>query len=392
MEVLISLSAKSIGDLYHSTSLNSFLKMIKSGMFGLTTGRAQTNEQGLQAGYSFFGSFTRSRNGGYHRDKSNCVMLTFDGTKLSNKYKFASVDYWRGHKRNQRTEAEERLLSDKPELPILSYLKRVDVVVNGKPDKASNLWYGLISLESYLKRNKIPFAYYPDMKSWTFKRGAFTPVGAKSVGKQRKLTVDQSDYDELRQFLSMLVDPCEAMDAKTLKQCDLIYGRDTQELIYMQRAMNVFNSTIDPNQPAPVRTISTKIARTMKYLNLSSAEDVSKFIKAKYEPYLLKVQNEDRVKTADVLADRLVRLLNPQILESDLLPVELRLIQNDPEMHRTDDVVSDINYFMQQVGALSNFGPNVLLLARKYSATQSGRVKLNSQAICQDIAAVRNIQ
>jgi hypothetical protein len=128
----------------------------------------------------------------------------------------------------------------------------------------------------------------------------------------------------------------------------------------------------------------------MKYLNLSSAEDVSKFIKAKYEPYLLKVQNEDRVKTADVLADRLVRLLNPQIFESDLLPVELRLIQNDPEMHRTDDVVSDINYFIQQVGNMSNFGPNVLLLARKYSATQSGRVKLNSQSICQDIAAVRN--
>ena len=92
MEVLISLSAKSLGDLYHSTSLNSFLKMIKSGMFGLTTGRAQTNEQGLQAGYSFFGSFTRSRNGGYHRDKSNCVMLTFDGTRLSNTYKFAPVD------------------------------------------------------------------------------------------------------------------------------------------------------------------------------------------------------------------------------------------------------------------------------------------------------------
>jgi len=318
-------------------------------------------------------------------------MLTFDGTKLSNKYKFASVDYWRGHKRNQRTEAEERLLSDKSELPILSYLKRVDIVTNGNPDKTTAAWYGLASVESYLKRHKIPFAYYPDMKSWTFKRGAFTPVGTKSVGKQRKSNVDQFDYEELRQFLSMLVDPCEAMDAKTLKQCDLIYGRDTQELVYVQRAMSVFDSTRDPNQPAPVRTISTKITRTMKYLNLSSAEDVSKFVKAKYEPYLLKIQTEDRIKTANAVADRLVRLLNPSVLESDLLPVELRLIQNDPEMNRADDAVSDINYFIKQVGDVSNFGPNVALLVKNYGATKSGKVKLNSQKLCQAIAEVRGI-
>jgi hypothetical protein len=391
MEILVSLSAKSLGDIYHSTSLNSFLKILRSGMFGLTTGRAQANEQNLQSGYSFFGSFTRSRAGQYHHDKSNCVMLTFDGTKLSNKYKFASVDYWRGHKRNQRTEAEERLLSDKSELPILSYLKRVDIVTNGNPDKTTAAWYGLASVESYLKRHKIPFAYYPDMKSWTFKRGAFTPVGTKSVGKQRKSNVDQFDYEELRQFLSMLVDPCEAMDAKTLKQCDLIYGRDTQELVYVQRAMSVFDSTRDPNQPAPVRTISTKITRTMKYLNLSSAEDVSKFVKAKYEPYLLKIQTEDRIKTANAVADRLVRLLNPSVLESDLLPVELRLIQNDPEMNRADDAVSDINYFIKQVGDVSNFGPNVALLVKNYGATKSGKVKLNSQKLCQAIAEVRGI-
>ena len=129
MKIIISRSGKALGDLYHKTSKSNAVDILRSGMLMLATGRVTGLEDALQSNYIYFASLTRSRTGSYHYgedgSKTDDIMFTLDGTALSNRYPIKPVDYWSGNPVNSRKEAEERLLSDKRDIPIIKYIKHL---------------------------------------------------------------------------------------------------------------------------------------------------------------------------------------------------------------------------------------------------------------------------
>ena len=80
MKTLLSLSAKAVGVLYHATTKENAISILRSGNLILATGRAVGVEEKLQSDAIYFASFTRSRTGKYHYgtdgSKTNTVILS----------------------------------------------------------------------------------------------------------------------------------------------------------------------------------------------------------------------------------------------------------------------------------------------------------------------------
>lgn len=399
MEVLVSLSAKRLGDLYHYTSIDSFLAMLSSGTVTLSSGRAQNVEETFQGKYSFFLSLTRSRTGDYHVGKKDAIMLTFDGDKLSNKYKFASVDYWGGRAHKRRSEAEERLLSDQVELPILGYLKQVDLIHSSAgvrmvgfepgPKDKTNVGYGLVKIESFLKRNKIPYEFYPDMKSWIIKRGQYTPIAPKSVGRKTRTRGSGSSYEILKGFLSILQDPVEKMDRKT-KDRFVDIGAHARNWSDLTMLLMEYRDALYPSGVhAAIAQVGRKISGTMRHLGIKTDDQVYEFIKAKYETYENAKRETEFLTKGNACAKSIIRLLDASISDAELTPAEQRMIPDVIAME-LKDCIGDLNFYLSKLPDLSKYSAQVKDLVVKYKTAYKSIPKVNALSIVRDVEAIRS--
>lgn len=116
--------SKSVGILYHYTSLENAIKIIKENQL-----KSNISDQGIQSI-----SFTRNKN--FHKNKnfngiSNECRFVIDGNKLSNKYKISPYAQKDFEKSSENFEAEERITSSHSfTIPINTFLVNIDVTVD----------------------------------------------------------------------------------------------------------------------------------------------------------------------------------------------------------------------------------------------------------------------
>jgi hypothetical protein len=159
---------------YHYTRLPAALKILQSGNFELSSALGSNEEHHMPKGMPYFMSATRTKLGGYHREKVSTrgVMFVLDGNWFNNHYKSAPVDYWRNREPgwNARAhEAEDRIYSPENTIPI-NGVTSMHVLYEADPEDTSKteLHNRAITREVLLagKTRGIPTYFYTDRKSW----------------------------------------------------------------------------------------------------------------------------------------------------------------------------------------------------------------------------------
>ena len=256
--------------------------MLRSGKMKLSVGRAVPEESDFTRGHSFYGSFTRSRFGAYHcSNMSNQgIMLTLDGDALAERFKFVPTDYFRRDGLNRATtnnEMEERLVSNTNEIPILKYIKRVDIITpasleknKGRANDESKL-LGLIT--RILRKNKIPYSFYETASNWANKRGEFSPIG-KPQFKERSKYVGRADicmYEKMKAFLNLLTHDYSEMSQAAREIWDS--PSSWNDLICD------YSNAGRPNEYSPiVHDIAVKISRVIRRLGINTSDELQDYM------------------------------------------------------------------------------------------------------------------
>lgn len=398
MKIIISNSAKSLGDLYHFTGIDALNRILLSGNLGLASGRMQGIESQLQNGALFFASFTRSRTGYYHystdgKDRSG-VIITLDGTRMSDTYKFASVDYWSGSTGRSRSEAEERLLSDKQEIPILKFIKSVDFVHEGSNLKKSTLpmskykvhdtgnreGVGQASALLRLKKYKIPYKYFSNMKDWAFRRNEYSDIGPKTVHREaaRDTYSIKYVYPELKTLFEALTLPYDKMDKNAQELCKTLYHNPTDAL----NKLSAYQNAKSPKENPVIKDLVGKIARSFKRFGLQTEQDFAIYVGDKYKEIAVAQRKQrDLASTLEGISI-ITNLMTKPI--SELSALERNYL--DPERsdmftYVLENLITRIDQFEEDYGPI----PQTLALHRLVNANI-----LNAHSIKSEIGYARS--
>ena len=109
---------------FHYTQVPVAAKILNSGQFQLTSSLGSSAEEKFAIkGYPYYMSTTRTRHGGYHgsQNLSDGVLFVLDGDYYNQRYPSKPVDYFLNRNpgsSNRSHEAEDRLFSKKPSIPI----------------------------------------------------------------------------------------------------------------------------------------------------------------------------------------------------------------------------------------------------------------------------------
>ena len=121
--------------IYHYTSLENFLSIVKNNEFVLRASNLTKTSEYNNNGYYYYFSTTRGKNGdeGYGKAFEGTVRITLDGRKLSQRYKGQPFDYWgpsweKNTKNHEYDEMEDRILSNEPVIKnAIDYIIRADI-------------------------------------------------------------------------------------------------------------------------------------------------------------------------------------------------------------------------------------------------------------------------
>lgn len=289
VELHLSLSASQRGELYHYTDKARALRMLRSGKLRLAIGQAMASEYAFMRGRIYSASFTRSRFGAFHMNLEyssyDSVMLTFDGDKLSENYKIIPIDFFGDNGAQKRSkgksEAEERLVSNKPEIDVIRYLKRVDFI---RTPEAEETLTGSFLLQ--LKKHKIPYAYYPTIKDWAYGKNSYDLDVKKNHGDfdQKLRTSDKGHakqlYRSMRSMLeALVVDDYNDMSERAQNKCrGAHFDPDGILRDYNYMFMPEESTYPDGTIYAPARSIAQKVARVLHKNNLNNSDEVIAFL------------------------------------------------------------------------------------------------------------------
>ncbi len=117
LDLFESASAK----LYHYTSIQNAINILKTGQFELSIATA-SSDQFQPEGHFYFLSTARTPTGAYHKSVAGFggegVMIDLNGSWFNNNYKVKPVDYWNDPNNKAHSEAEDRIFSRKDTMPI----------------------------------------------------------------------------------------------------------------------------------------------------------------------------------------------------------------------------------------------------------------------------------
>jgi len=140
--------------LYFFTKNPSAYNIAKNGWIDL--GLASRNEYEVDISNGmFFLSTTRSRVGGFHKDKSGGTLFTLDGNKLRQKYSGKPTDYYH-QSSTMPDEMEDRIVTKDSRIPLLNYVTRADV--HWSEDAKA--------MYAILRKRGIPVYVYENQNDW----------------------------------------------------------------------------------------------------------------------------------------------------------------------------------------------------------------------------------
>lgn len=140
--------------LFFFTKNDSAYNIIKNGYVDLGLSSRNSYEMNLSKNM-FFLSTTRSRTGGFHKDKSGGTLFQLDGNKLKQKYAGKPIDYYVGSK-HMPDEMEDRIITNHSKIPLIDYVTKADVHWS---DNAKAVYIAL-------RKINIPVFVYKNQKDW----------------------------------------------------------------------------------------------------------------------------------------------------------------------------------------------------------------------------------
>jgi hypothetical protein len=210
------------------------------------------------------------------------------------------------------------LVSNKAEIPILKYVKQIDLIQRGvlgdietygfdkgkfklvKNDRHAN---ALGSIILQLKRRKIPFAFFDNMADWAQHRGEYSYIGDKKVSiDSRPGYSSKQSYNDLHTLLECLSDkPYDDLGNAAQKMC-------RHMLSYPSDIASVFNDYENfrkPDANPTLRTVTLKISRVLLRRGLTTKEQAGKFIADKAARHY----DDERKKDEDAFAKEVAPLI-----------------------------------------------------------------------------------
>lgn len=152
---------------YHYTNFKNAAKIMKSGRFHLAISTGDRIEQSYQPKESdYFMSVTRTKLGSFHANgsKTSGVLFVLDGDWINRRNKGKAVEYFSGSRASGRSEAEDRIFSRTPTLPITPVVEMHLLLQkeNGFMQPASDVRAVML----HAKKNNIPYYVYFDHDAW----------------------------------------------------------------------------------------------------------------------------------------------------------------------------------------------------------------------------------
>lgn len=153
---------------YHYTRAGVALKVLKTGVFELSSSIGSVEQGYAPEGYNYFLSTTRTRRGGYHDTiGQDAVLFVLDGNWFNDRYKSKPVDYWGdrdpGKYSTRQAEAEDRVFSKEPTIPI-GGVTAIHVYI--KPDADPQIKAIVRKLLIEAKTAGVKAYFYTDEDSW----------------------------------------------------------------------------------------------------------------------------------------------------------------------------------------------------------------------------------
>lgn len=274
---------------YHYTSTLPALKILKSGHFALSSALGSVEQQYMPQGRPYFMSTTRTKTGGYHQGgMRRGVLFVLDGNWFNQHYKSGPIDYWgnRGHIIGRPSEAEDRVYSSEPTIPIGGVTSvHVFFDAENEDDEKQRAHDQSIIREILIaaKTKGIPAFYYTDKNAWLAMDTRRTANVSQLTGRR-----EPGWYRPMRRR-SYMENWIELMNAKAQNQLskdadktryNLNYGYDREEAA---RALANDMSNARKPDSGQERDHAVKIIRYMQQNRLNTIKDFVDHIAAKWK-------------------------------------------------------------------------------------------------------------
>lgn len=288
--------------LYQYRSPQTILKILQKDAFYPSVGFGTPSEVDVNKGYKYYLSFARTLRGTYHQEGRMAAYMVLDGRKLGERFKGGPIDYWVGGAgefgvQNKKTEAEDRLLTNKPVIKdATQYIKsiHVSIPIQFKSSTSNKVYPNqyrttqiqtLKELDKEAKYLRIPIYFYNDLGAYRMKN---TKKAISLDEWERILPADQiedfaSTYKPGPLDTSRLDAIGKALEAMLLKKqnyyefLDSLPEEEAQfirnRLLYSGDAIDVYrrlNTAIRQTQKDPsARDSIDKIAKALRKLKLN---------------------------------------------------------------------------------------------------------------------------
>lgn len=176
--------------MYHMTGARSALSILTSGNFLLSMADGLDRETAIGKGYAYFMSTMRTRNNAFAlRNRDSEVLFTLNDRAIKSRYKTEAADYWDSGSNPRLFESEERILSNKPTIPVKGNVTSVSVCV-ADDTKSSMLRKVVLACV----RQKIRVVVYKDKPDFLAqKESAALPLNAQQLMALTKIPANVKD-------------------------------------------------------------------------------------------------------------------------------------------------------------------------------------------------------
>lgn len=153
--------------LFYTRSLSSLFSILKDNQFKLSPIAEEfKRDMALNLGKKFYLSTARTRVSSYRLDNTHKgVLIELDGTKLRQRYKGNSVDFFAGFRgkslpERDNYEHEDRVVTNDEYIPnAISYITRVDIFEESYRPSEKEISF-------ILKKLNVPVYWYKNKQDW----------------------------------------------------------------------------------------------------------------------------------------------------------------------------------------------------------------------------------
>ncbi len=261
---------------YHYTGVTNALKILKTGVFQLSSVAGSVEQQYAPKGKLYFLSTTRTRHGGYHDTVgSTAVLFQMDGNWYNRRYSGGPIDYWgnrdtlKGHHRSH--EAEDRIFSSEPTIPI-DGVTGVHVLVSDSADQPQRARARQLMI--LCKKQGIPVHLYDNPTVWRNFDTRRSPSLDTLRGIEKTGGYVSTHPGWLQQWIQVMLAPdAGQLDKKAQElKYSLKYINDYHLDTMARRLANDLSNARKPDS-GPDREHAIKIIRYMKNNRLDSIKD-----------------------------------------------------------------------------------------------------------------------